>query len=1753
MNDRDTPRRAPPPPPSGKVRSNGKRVKATPPAPKPLAKPTAPKARKPTPAAAPSPEAPGPNVASVPDKDRPIPISGEVTIEAEEVETNPALKASSIRKATTPVLEAYAEDARAAVAEYERQMLGEKDLRRVGRLHYEIGRLHEAVIGDLAAAGSHLDRALKATPDHLPTVVAARRVRLRLGHFDKALELFDREIRACSDRARASALHFAKARVLEDDLARLGDARAAYQAAADLAEGDPARLKALEEADRGRKAYPELSKVFADTATALRGDARHRALVLKERARVEEVHNGNADTAAELLEAALEVDPDVPGALEALARLHEAAGRWRDLVRVLSRRAELAADSHGRAMLLHRIGRIHAERLLSLDDAIKSTQAAVRAAPDPVVVDALASLHEQAGDYGAQAEVLSQLAELTIDPHERLLLLQRIGEICHMRLKDDETAITALEAALEIDPAHVPVLRILAPIYYEREAWKELTTLHEREAGATTETRRRAVAHARAAEIYERVGDDASAIQHREHALSLDAKNPGSFLPLVRLYRRSQSWRKLIELYERTQDQVDVERRIAHLFEVASISAERLDDPERAEHALRRILKLRPQHLGAVHALQRVSEDAGRYEQLVEALEREAGMIQDQTQIVALLHRAGAVLDERLSQRPKAQAVFKRVLAIDGKHLPTLAHLGRMYHGLGRWNDLVEVFERELESTERGARTVVLLQRMGEVYLRELAQTDRAAACFRRALDIDGRYAPAIRALTEILERQKAWKAIAALCERELTETRDPAARALAAMRAGALYEERLEDVASAERCFLVALQQNPEDRAARSAVERVRGKLERWADLATALEEEAGKNEHDGEAIENLTRAGEIWSDRLRDLRKAVASYVRVLEREPGHLGALLALEPLYRQARAWKQLAELFSRQFEAFEDRAAKVSALTERARLLEREKLGNTDDVIDCYTSILSLRPGDTGALMGLERYALRGHDPQVLAAVDARLALDAEDTELQGSYLTRRAESLEVAGNPEALGIYRDALALDSESRGALRGLARIAEVLGDDESLAEAARAEAKIARDAREEADAWAKSGRVFMERIGDRDEAAADFERALELWPDHLEAASGLSQLLNATTDYIRLAECLTRAASEARDQGRVAALWMEVAQIYAHEVRDPTGAIGALRKLLKVQPRNLEAIIELAELYVADRRVDEAIEQLQAALKLKPEDELLYRTHVLLAMAHESEGEIDDAFSHYASALDLRPDDADTLHRVVTLQVDRGMHAAVVDTAQRLLALAEDEAGQIEALVLVARAQNAMDRREEAIDTLAEAVALEGPSGGAAAELTRLAIAPHHWERYVVALCDFKAERQPKGRTLSSLYLEIARVQHEQLQNNEASLGTVIEGLQACEGDIALRFALGQRLRGAHRHAEALDQLEMVISDDVLRVDAWRLLVQTYKDLGLEREYDVALSGLAMLGEATHREHDRVRVWRPYTRAIPPGGVAPVSTFDLVVAPEQQMPAANLLSAICDGLGKLRAPDLASWGVSSRDKISPRSEHPLRALVERLASITGVVEYELYVHRHPDRGVGIENTPKPSVLMPLWIGEVAPSQQVFLLAEALVHVARGTYPVRQLQARELEIVLAAATRSVVPGFGERIAPIELLDDKQRLIMRGLPRRKRKPLELAAAEYARARPVDTRALIGWIEQTARRVAMIAADDLVATLEALRRTEELGAAQGLGFVRSSPIVGDLMKVWISRAAMQLRRKIRLVPSASPGGGVPAP
>ncbi|MCA9712656.1 MAG: hypothetical protein KDK70_42905, partial [Myxococcales bacterium] len=384
--------------------------------------------------------------------------------------------------------------------------------------------------------------------------------------------------------------------------------------------------------------------------------------------------------------------------------------------------------------------------------------------------------------------------------------------------------------------------------------------------------------------------------------------------------------------------------------------------------------------------------------------------------------------------------------------------------------------------------------------------------------------------------------------------------------------------------------------------------------------------------------------------------------------------------------------------------------------------------------------------------------------------------------------------------------------------------------------------------------------------------------------------------------------------------------------------------------------------------------------------------------------------------------------------------------------------------------------------AIDTLAEAVAISGPRSASAKEMIERASSIEHWERYCDALQGYLNERASPGRARVALFDEIAQIQHERLADDNASMSTLIRGLRDSDGDSGLRMRLAQRLIGVRRPADAIQQLQILLLDEASRGETWRMLARCYGELGRHREQLLALHGLVALDEARPDEREQLHVWRSHTHGIRPGALVPGAWVELQLGGDPQTAVGNLLAAICDGLGKLRPPDLSVWGVASRDRIAPRSDHPLRVLVDRLGTFFALEELDVYVHRHQGQGVGIENTSRPSLLLPIWLGELPPSQQVFLVTQALAHIARGTYPVHLMPPRELALAVAAAIRSAVPGYGSKLAAPEVLDDRARLLLRGVPRRKRRVLESAAQVCATMIIPEPNVLVYWLHQTASR-----------------------------------------------------------------------
>jgi len=247
----------------------------------------------------------------------------------------------------------------------------------------------------------------------------------------------------------------------------------------------------------------------------------------------------------------------------------------------------------------------------------------------------------------------------------------------------------------------------------------------------------------------------------------------------------------------------------------------------------------------------------------------------------------------------------------------------------------------------------------------------------------------------------------------------------------------------------------------------------------------------------------------------------------------------------------------------------------------------------------------------------------------------------------------------------------------------------------------------------------------------------------------------------------------------------------------------------------------------------------------------------------------------------------------------------------------------------------------------------------------------------------------------------------------------------------------------------------------------------------------------------------------------------------------------PASQLLAQIAEGLGKVHAPELDRFGVSSRDRLTAKSGHPLRMLADRVANLFGVEEYDLYLHRAQAIAVEVEFTDPVSVLVPSQFAKLSESQQVFSIARVMANIARKLHAVDKLAPDALAVLLAAAARTIDPTFGTGLADEDFLNNHARRVSRSLPWLGRGAVEEAARAYVAAPRLDP---VEWqfrVRLTASRAALVIADDLPGSVGLLRQAEgDLAGLTGAPLAQGMRGVHDLMRFWVSDAALTLRRRL---------------
>jgi len=299
-----------------------------------------------------------------------------------------------------------------------------------------------------------------------------------------------------------------------------------------------------------------------------------------------------------------------------------------------------------------------------------------------------------------------------------------------------------------------------------------------------------------------------------------------------------------------------------------------------------------------------------------------------------------------------------------------------------RWQDLIGVFERRIESTTDARERETLFARMARTYDDKLGRPEDAVNAYGQVLELDPGNEAALRALDELFSRQKMHAKLAENLEAQLSLAASEDAQLALMLRLAGLRERDMGQVDVAIEGYRQILERAPTNEQAILALERIGAdtkyelavadlleplyrQLGEWQKLVNAHEVQVRQSEDPSRRVELLHQIARAYEDAGGDLDSAFATLARALKEDPSSEVTLEQLNRVARSTSRFADLAQVLERQASQVADVQLGTRLYTESAAVQEND-LRNVDAAVALHRKVLEIDALNLPAAESLER-------------------------------------------------------------------------------------------------------------------------------------------------------------------------------------------------------------------------------------------------------------------------------------------------------------------------------------------------------------------------------------------------------------------------------------------------------------------------------------------------------------------------------------------------------------------------------------------------------------------------------------------------------------------------------------------------------------------------------------------------------------------------------------------------------------------
>jgi len=1117
----------------------------------------------------------------------------------------------------------------------------------------------------------------------------------------------------------------------------------------------------------------------------------------------------------------LEDEPGDERALLALERLYERTQAFRDLVATLRAREQGAPSPEARRVIMTKIAGTLADKLDDKSEAILAFRAVLdEFGAERGTLTALEKLYEATERYADLADTLELDLGLSEESGARVEVLAPLGEVRRLRQEDWEGALESFRQALTIDPSHQAsragieklldvgearrqAAETLHPLYEADGNFDRLLKVLEIEADAADTADQRLRVLEQATTVAEnKKNDPGRAFDYAVRGVREAAAEPEINAWLERAERLAQATERYAELVtlerEILSHILDEDVQLATSLRIGELARSKLGDRDLARNYYQKSLELRGDDRRALTALESLYEEAADGPALLGILKRRVEVAETDAEKKELLFRQAKLSGTTLGDPDAAISVYETILDVSLEP-EAIAQLEKLYDSKERWEDLIALYERQLEAGAKERSDLYV--KIAVIARQKMSDFERTFDELALALDSDGQHAGAIAELETLLRHGKdpvhrahaaemlepvyqkrgSFPQLMATIEARLESSQDPDERRPLLKRLANLQEQQTEDYKGALDTTAKLLNEDVGDESTWAELERLAKAAGAEARLAEIYATELDAVTTEEAATAKLARrAGELLA-KLGNTERALHFLRRAHEFEPEEAQLFLAIDALLIKDERPKERAELYRSALDYRYDPKERIATLHTIADL-ERTALSDPDRAIDTYRAVLEVDGADTRAQDQLtllyrernrfqdladlfERRAEQSETPA--AANDFRLSL-ARLCRDELANVTLAIDQYELivgtsTGHADAIADL-EALTRSPENKSRvielLRPLYEKADdwrhIIGLNEQRLELARDRGDKIPILRENAELWEKRGQ-------DDQRALSALRTGFELDPDDDDSRSELERVAAKTKSWDTLAEAYERGIGSA-DPLVKRQLLSSLATLHDQKRDDPRRALHAYERLFETDPTDPEPLdqMDMLATLLSDWAAVVKILERKAELTANDAD----RASLFRRIGETKRDMLDDArgaTAAYESALELDSESTFTIDSLIELYERGNDHKKLVELYRRRVELSTGDEQDLKFTLLMQaaeRLEKQLAEPREAIDCLREAAIIKPSERGVLSALDRLYRAKEMWHelydnlRAEITFAESSADRVRLRKEIGSL---------------------------------------------------------------------------------------------------------------------------------------------------------------------------------------------------------------------------------------------------------------------------------------------------------------------------------------------------------------------------------------------------------------